>query len=74
MPKDYLPVKENSNFVQDPENFALLFSNEYEFNNKVASKDLNKRLNTLENTINSMNEDINEIKELLKNLTNGKLK
>lgn len=64
MLKKYLPVIENPNYVQDSENFALLYNNELEFKNFESRKHLNERVDNLEM-------DIQEIKNLLKILVNG---
>lgn len=65
MRKEYLPVKENQNYVQDPDSFALLFNNEFEFKNFESKKNLELRLSNLE-------KDIDVIKNLLEVLINGK--
>lgn len=64
MHKEFLPVKENPDYVQDPENFALLYNNEIEFKNFESRKLLQERVDNLEM-------DIKEIKNLLKILVNG---
>jgi len=65
MHKEYLPVKENQNYVQDPDSFALLFNNQIEFKNFESRKILEQRVNSIE-------KDIGEIKKLLEILVNGK--
>lgn len=65
MLKEYLPVKENPNYVQDPDNYALLFSNEFEFKNFESRKNLEQRVSNLET-------DIKDIKNLLEILVNGR--
>jgi hypothetical protein len=72
MHKVYLPVKENSDYVQDPENFALLYNNELEFKNFESRKLLQDQVGILEKDVTEIKEDMKDIKLLLNILVNGK--
>lgn len=62
----YLPVKENSDYVQDPDNYALLFCNEKEFQAYDQRLSANKRLENLENQIGEIFNILNEMKSLIR--------
>lgn len=72
---DYLKVEGHPNLVRDEKTNAILNTdmNEYENYMKIKRlKDLEReRMEHLENDMNNIKDDLQEIKNLLRNLSNG---
>ena len=70
-----IPVEGERNLSRDVRTKAILNTNEQEYNAYLARKNslLNdkERIENLENQIGEVKDDLNEIKMLLRNLSNG---
>ena len=70
-----MKVEGHSNLVRDEETNAILNTNSSEYNNYLAIRARKKqgsdRIDTMENDLKSLKDDINEIKTLLRALSNG---
>ena len=70
-----MKVEGHSNLVRDEETNAILNTNSSEYNNYLAIRARKKqgsdRIDNMENDLKSLKDDINEIKTLLKALSNG---
>jgi len=70
-----IPVEGERNLSRDVRTNAILNTNEQEYNAYLARKNslLNdkERIENLENQIGEVKDDLNEIKMLLRNLSNG---
>ena len=71
----YTNVKGHSDFVRDNNTGAILNSNSGEYTNYLKRRAQRKqgedRIDNMENDLKSLKDDINEIKTLLKALSNG---
>ena len=70
-----MKVEGHSNLFRDEETNAILNTNSSEYNNYLAirarKKQGSERIDNMENDLKSLKDDINEIKTLLKALSNG---
>ncbi len=70
-----MKVEGHSNLVRDEETNAILNTNSSEYNNYLAIRARKKqgsdRIDNMENDLKSLKDDINEIKTLLRALSNG---
>lgn len=71
----YLKVEGYSNLVRDEKTKAILNTNMGDYDHYIKLKQIreneNKKIEDLEDGINGIKNDIQEIKNLLKNLSNG---
>lgn len=71
---DYLKVKGHSNLYRDPETNSIVNKNSMQYQEYISRRDSrseeNQKINDLESDFARMKEDINEIKNLLRSLTN----
>jgi len=71
---DYYRVEGHSHLIRDQRTNAILNTNMTEYNNYINLKKVkeneNKRVETLENDLVGVKEDLNEIKNLLRSLIN----
>ena len=70
-----MKVEGHSNLVRDEETNAILNTNSSEYNNYLQRRFKRKqgtdRIDNMENDLKSLKDDINEIKTLLRALSNG---
>ena len=70
-----MKVKGHSNLIRDENNNAILNTDSTEYNNYLSLRSKRKqgseRIDNMENDLKSLKDDINEIKTLLKALSNG---
>ena len=70
-----MKVEGHSNLVRDEETNAILNTDSSEYNNYLAirarKKQGSERIDNMENDLKSLKDDINEIKTLLRALSNG---
>ncbi len=70
-----MKVEGHSNLFRDEETNAILNTNSSEYNNYLAirarKKQGSERIDNMENDLKSLKDDINEIKTLLRALSNG---
>ena len=70
-----MKVEGHSNLVRDEETNAILNTDSSEYNNYLAIRARKKqgsdRIDNMENDLKSLKDDINEIKTLLRALSNG---
>ena len=70
-----MKVEGHSNLFRDEETNAILNTNSSEYNNYLAIRARKKqgsdRIDNMENDLKSLKDDINEIKTLLRALSNG---
>ena len=70
-----MKVKGHSNLIRDENSNAILNTDSTEYNNYVSLRSKKKqgseRIDNMENDLKSLKDDINEIKTLLKALSNG---
>ena len=70
-----MKVKGHSNLVRDENSNAILNTDSTEYNNYLSLRSKRKqgseRIDNMENDLKSLKDDINEIKTLLKALSNG---
>ena len=70
-----MKVEGHSNLVRDEHTNAILNANSSEYDNYIQSRAKRKqgtdRIDNMENDLKSLKDDINEIKTLLKALSNG---
>lgn len=71
--KDFIKVDGHSNLVRDSGTHAILNTNTIEYNQYKRLKELkseeSSKIEKFENDLNEMKSDINEIKNLLRNLS-----
>ena len=71
----HLNVKGHVDLVRENNSNAILNTNDSEYENYIQSRAKRKkgtdRIDTMENDLKSLKDDINEIKTLLKALSNG---
>jgi hypothetical protein len=71
----HLKVEGHSNLVRDEDTKAILNTNMSDYNQYMKLKSIKendtKKIETLENNINNIKNDLEEIKSLLGNLLNG---
>jgi len=69
---NYIPLKENSNLLRDPETNAILNTNKTEYNNYIAMKnrknEQNEKMVEMEQEMINIKNDLNEIKDLLRKI------
>jgi hypothetical protein len=69
---NYIPLKENSNLLRDPETNAILNTNKTEYNNYIAMKnrknEQNEKMVEMEREMINIKNDLNEIKDLLRKI------
>lgn len=61
----YVKVKDNANLVRDEYSGAIINTNVSEYKNAKAAVERQQRVDRLEESVSSMNEDIKLIKDLL---------
>ena len=70
-----MKVEGHTNLVRDEHTNAILNANSSEYDNYIQSRAKRKkgtdRIDTMENDLKSLKDDINEIKTLLRALSNG---
>jgi len=70
-----MKVKGHSNLIRDENSNAILNTDSTEYNNYLSLRSKRKqgseRIDNMENDLKSLKDDINEIKTLLKALSNG---
>ena len=70
-----MKVKGHPNFIRDENSNAILNTDSTEYNNYLSLRSKRKqgseRIDNMENDLKSLKDDINEIKTLLKALSNG---
>ena len=70
-----MKVKGHSNLIRDENSNAILNTNSSEYDNYLSHRAKRKqgteRIDNMENDLKSLKDDINEIKTLLKALSNG---
>ena len=70
-----MKVKGHPNFIRDENSSAILNTNSSEYNNYLSLRSQRKngtnRIDNMENDLKDLKDDINEIKTLLKALSNG---
>ena len=70
-----MKVEGHSNLVRDEETNAILNNNSSEYNNYISMRAKRKqgsdRIDNMEDDLKSLKDDINEIKTLLRALSNG---
>ena len=70
-----MKVEGHSNLIRDEHTNAILNTNSSEYDNYLSLRAKKKqgtdRIDTMENDLKSLKDDINEIKTLLKALSNG---
>jgi hypothetical protein len=71
MKENYVKVEEYKDFVKDMSNGALLNTNNSALQAYKNQKNSSTKVQQLENKVNSMSDDIKEIKQLLMGLTNN---
>ena len=71
MKENYAKVEEYKDFVKDMSNGALLNTNNSALQAYKNQKNSSTKVQQLENKVNSMSDDIKEIKQLLMGLTNN---
>lgn len=74
MRKNYIKVSGHSDLVRDPETNSIINRNKSEYDEYMLRKNLkseeNQKIQTIENEVASMKDDISEIKGLLRRLVN----
>lgn len=72
---DYSKVEGHKNLVRDNATKAILNTNQTEYQNYVSIRNQknkeSQRVQKIENDVASIRNDLDEIKQLLKNLSNG---
>ena len=72
---DLIPVEGERNLARDVRTNAIINTNEQEYNaylaRKKSSTNEKERIEKLENRINEVKDDLDEIKMLLRSLSNG---
>ena len=71
----HIHVEGHNNLVREDNSNAILNTNYSEYNNYIKNRSKRKqgsdRIDTMENDLKSLKDDINEIKSLLRALSNG---
>ena len=74
MKKNYIKVSGHSDLVRDPETNSIINRNKSEYDEYMMRKNLkseeNQKIQTIENEVANMKDDISEIKGLLRRLVN----
>jgi hypothetical protein len=72
---EYLKVTGHNNLVRDPKTNSIINTNMSEYNEYINRKNLmdnkSEKIESIENEMNLIKDDINEIKSLLKDFVNG---
>ena len=72
---NHLNVEGQSNLVREYNSNPILYTNYSEYDNYIKNRSKRKqgsdRIDTMENDLKSLKDDINEIKSLLRALSNG---
>ena len=75
MTKEYIKVSGHSDLFRDPETNSIINKNNSEYHEYIMQKNLkseeNQKVQTIEDEVASIKNDVNEIKSLLKELING---
>lgn len=75
MSREYIKVSGHSDLVRDPETNSIINKNKSEYNEYMMQKNLkleeNQKVQTIEDEVANIKNDVNEIKFLLKELING---
>ena len=75
MTKEYIKVSGHSDLVRDPETNSIINKNKSEYHEYMMRKNLkseeNQKVQTIEDEVANIKNDVNEIKSLLKELING---
>lgn len=75
MSREYIKVSGHSDLVRDPETNSIINKNKSEYNEYMMQKNLkleeNQKVQTIEDEVANIKNDVNEIKFLLKELLNG---
>jgi hypothetical protein len=71
----YSKVEGHTNLIRDEKTKAILNTNENGYENYIRKREIKKnedeRISSLENNVNMIKSDLDEIKNLLRNLANG---
>jgi hypothetical protein len=72
---DFIKVKGHDHLIRDPETNSIINTNSMEYNEylvkRESKKQENQKIQNLEKDLDSIRDDLDEIKNLLRNLTNG---
>lgn len=72
---DYLQVEGHSNLLRDPKTNSIINTNMSEYEDYLLRKDIknkeNEKIQNLESDVSSIKDDLSEIKNLLRGLSNG---
>jgi hypothetical protein len=72
---DYVKVKGHDYLIRDPKTNSIINTNMSEYNEYLSRRDSklkeNQKIQNLERDLDSIRDDLDEIKFLLRNLTNG---
>ena len=72
---DYIKVKGHDNLIRDPQTNSIINTNMTEYKEYVSRRDSkieeNQKIENLERDLNNIKGDLDEIKFLLRNLSNG---
>ena len=72
---DFIKVKGHNHLIRDPETNSIINTNMSEYNEYLSRRDSkleeNQKIQNLEKDLDSIRDDLDEIKFLLRNLTNG---
>jgi hypothetical protein len=72
---DFIKVKGHDHLIRDPKTNAIINNNMSEYQEYIMRKEAknkeNQKIQNLEKDLDSIRDDLDEIKFLLRNLTNG---
>jgi hypothetical protein len=72
---NYFKVKDHDHLIRDPKTNSIINTNMSEYEEYISRRDLkleeNKKIQNLEKDLDSIRDDLDEIKNLLRNLANG---
>jgi hypothetical protein len=72
---DFIKVKGHDHLIRDPETNSIINTNSMEYNEylvkRESKKQENQKIQNLEKDLDSIRDDLDEIKNLLRNLANG---
>lgn len=72
---DYMKVKGHDNLIRDPRTNSIINTNTSEYKEYISRKNIknqeSQKIQTLENEVANMKNDLHEIKLLLRSLVNG---
>jgi hypothetical protein len=76
MKKEYIKVSGHSDLVRDPETNSIINKNQSEYNEYIMKRNYkikeNQKVQTIEEEVASIKDDIDEIKNLLRRFIDGK--